>query len=860
MLLKQTPPELVLFQPNKSTPISQVVAPLHMNTTYRFGTASEMEFKVQKYLYDEASNSWYKNPSYDDMVSNNLIYSSEDSDLYRFKGCSLLDNASYGAAGWQGRSRDSSRTGLFFLADMAGCELQDEYAVYNLGRPYGYNWKLGTYIDDNGGIVTDPERYGSYEAIEEFFPVEVGDIISLGSRPNNGLFERDATALFGYRIHYYTDAEPTTQTKKSEWMVFNPVGRIAVSDGDFDYNTHVGLGNVTTRNYVKSGYIRIELQCLTPTLIYPVEWCVIITSGERRCTKVNVVTNPDGSDAYFDRSLKMQWWVIKDVQEEIDGYNSTKTITAYSYEYTISNKTFSIEECTLPLFIPDKIPKTVSSNRFCIDSCDHIDYHGSQRMERGLINRILDICPQWSVGYVSPELLTRYRSIPDCDEVNIYSFLLNTVQELYRCFLIFDSERMQINLIDMDGVMSVDSNAIISWRNALKLLSITNSDTNYATALRVHTSDDKYGIGMANPNGTNVIYNFDAIADKLDYVADDQHMNDNDPPRPYTLLERWNAYKAAVVGIQNGSVKINGTKTISQIRKTVIDGMFEITEIERKLSEALSAYQQIADKINILLDYEDEGRYKRLSDVPISSFNNDNAPVNFYSNYASETLYNQLVRASQLYYEVRSTYNLKKIEIEGAIADLKDFSKMLSISPSVLQPIYDAIFEGGESSGGAYYPIFTPKEAKELSKYIIEGTWTNDNIIFNEGYNAADIINTLMDVYNTARLEFNDIYSKPAYDFSATIAGVFATDEGRNMFSELALGNSLYIIDDSTRKQFDYIKPVLLSVHVDYDNWSDSSFELSTDYRRKPLEIRFTDLFGMVSQTDASNLSYTYKD
>ena len=873
MLLKQSPPELALFQPNKSTPISQIIAPMHIDTTYRFGTASEIQFKIQKYLYDEQSGKWYKNPSYDDVVSNNLICSSEDSSIYKFKGCKLLASNEYGYKFVQSRARDSSSTGLFFLVDMNGCTLQDEYAIYNLGCDYGYNWKSGTYINNSGAVISAPKdpNYTYNEVLEEFFPVEVGDIISLGSRPYNGLFKKDAAPYYSYRIHYYTDADATTQTKVTDEAIFNPVGRVIIKDGDFGYEQFAGMGHRTVKNYIKKGYVRLELRCQGNGVSYPAAWYAVIISGEKHCTKVNVQTNSDGTDKYFNVEFGAQWWVIKDIEEEIDGYNSSKTVTAYSYEYTMSDKTFSIEECTLPLYIPDEIPEAVTKSAYyCIDSCDGTNYYGRQRMERGLINRILDICPQWSVGYVTPNLLTRYRSVPDCTEVNIYSFLLSTVQELYKCFIIFDTSAMTINLIDKDDIVSINSNTMISWRNALKTLNITNTDTNYVTALRVHAGDDTYGIGLVNPNGTNVIYNFDNIINKLDYVADSGHLDDNGVP--YTLKNRWNAYKSALTDIQNGTLSVLG-ETILSAQQRVINGQFEIVEIEKKLSEALTNYQKLADRINVTLDYNDDDTSKRLPDVPIQNFTGDYAPststnpntgvtVTTYNNYSSEILYNEIVEASQLYYSALATYSVKKHDLEGAINDLKEFAIKLSISPNVLQPIFD-IYRVSASSNlvsESYFPIFTPTEAKELSKYIIEGTWTNDNVVFTEDYNATDIITTLTDVYNAARSEFNNIYSKPTFDFSATIAGILATDEAKNMFRNLALGNSLYIVDDSQRKQFDYITPVLLSVHVGYDDWSNTSFELSTDYKRKPLEIRFTELFGMISQTNPSNASYAYND
>lgn len=882
MNLNPNPPELAVVRPSRQTAITQVVAPMHIKTDYKFNSVSQLEFQVQKYLYDEISGKWYKNPSYDELTSNNLIYSSEVSDIFKFKGCKLLNPSQYTGRISQSRPRDLNESGLFFSADIKGGSLQDEYAVFNLGIDYGYNWESGTYINDSGAFVSAPNdaNYRYHEALEEFFPVEVGDVVALGSRPYNGLFKKDETAVYSYRIHYYSDSEASTQTKVGEWGLFNPVGRIVISDGDFGSNTFTEGGSQTVTTYVKKGYIRLELKGENSVISRPLRWYAAVINGERRCVSVDV-EKENGEDKYYNVSFGIPWWVIKEVNEEIDGYNSVKTITAYSYDYTISDKTFSIDECTLPLYIPDEIPNTVqSSSDFAIDCeadlsttppTDVGTWYGHQRMERGLINRVLDVCPAWDIGYVTPKLLTRYRTLPDCTEVNAYSFLMSTVQELYKCFIIFDTNNMTINLIDKDDVVSIDSNTVISWRNALKALTITNADTNCVTALRVHAGDDEYGIGLVNTNGNNLIYNFDNIEDQLDYVADVFHMDDNG--NSYTLKNRWRAYKQMKADIENGTIKIAGD-TISFARSTVINGQFELAEIETKLSEALTNYKKIADRINIFLD-NDDSNYRRLPDVPIRSFTGDYAPSTTtdpytgvtsvtYNNYSSETLYNKIVEASELYYSVKATYTNKTNDVRGAINDLKVFASYISLSPSVLQPIFDRYRQPNSTNpyqvGAGYFPVFTPTEAKEMSKYIVEGTWTNDNIVFKEDYDTYDIQETLSDVYNTAKSEFDSVYSKPTYEFEATIAAIFVLDEVKQMFTNIALGNSLYIVDDSENKQFDYIKPVLLSITVDYDDWGNTKFELSTDYKRKPLELRFTELFGSISRTNPSNASFSYDD
>ena len=512
----------------------------------------------------------------------------------------------------------------------------------------------------------------------------------------------------------------------------------ATNPSDIVAGTKYAVGySVNISTSLSSGYMRFE--CVdnkatkttnngTTTWMWHLmpEGYVQIYSGLRNVTSFNV-----GEKSSY--AIKQVWWVITNIEENNDGINKTKTVTAKSYEHILTQKTFSMPEGTMPLFFPDKIYNLITSSDWRRDvwinnSNAKSESKGAQRCNRGVLNQILDYLPDWKIGYVDSEIVSsiptatlccKYRSLDEANNEPVYSFLMNEIERAYQCFFVCDSHNMTINIISgnptsvdsngtprQEGMVGSSSNIVLTWSNAIKNTNIKATEDRIVTALRVHTAEDKYGMGLINPTGNDVLYNFTAYKSQMQYVAD--------PNKNRTLWE-------AIVAWQNEYD--NQKSSYQSAAQTYVGKILEIIQNESSLSEALAEYRSIADKINI--GAESQGIAIRYVDYPIYySIINLDVQENYRKRYIAD-LYN----ASKNYYETLSTRD-SNVSIRDS-----NYRTMQSIRNKLTMSYNTAVAQEG-------YAVLSPQEVLELQKFIVEGDWTNENAVFSENFSAADIINT----------------------------------------------------------------------------------------------------------------------
>lgn len=949
MLNQKERPEVYIYSPDKRNCYGIVRGCTEFTEDIRFNTCSEANFNVPNKYYDSDCGKWIDNPYYNKLVKGNLLYFTDDTPYFIYRYCKPYEDSNlngYSITSSNIWGRPSSE--MFFEANrynygLNGFKIQDEVKLFDVGTKYGYDWQGFTTIVD--GQLKSYPHYWSVRfhqlACAEFFPIQPYDIIAMKNRggrkigdwynagsDESRLVGSDVTFQYLY-VHFYTDADATTYvgTINMGYNVGNPIYRTSINNLPNSYSA-------IKEKMKNGGYVRFSLRCNRHRegagepwdtsyasyytnndskenyqYTYPVYGFIQIFSGERRCT--NIYVDYSG----LDYNLYMRWFVIDSVQESKDGNINIKTIKAYSYEYTLSNRTISLPDETLAFYVPDKIRNLVNSGSWVIDKVKRKNSNNvnvtetdtaSQYMKTGLLNYVLKALPHWKIGHISSDLLAKYRAFSNVDNSYIYNFLIQDVQKAYQCFFVFDNDKQTISAYSYADVMDSNNRIFLTWDNAIKNMTLTNEKNEMVTALRVHTAEDTYGIGLVNPYGSSIIYNFTGFLDQMDFIADD---SDDDPwdrnivsdgnggTRFRTLKEAVNTMKnfannptteikvcpncGAIIDSDNKGhncnycqytinaganyqlLSISSYNDYIEYAKKFVQSNMDYIKVSSKLENALADYRIVVDKINTYLMDDHENNYESyvLSDVPIkpSDFptNYTNAQIKTY--YHSNGFFKELKDASNnyysIYYDVYTKFHSGSLttfgEREISYKVLCTIAKKLNLDYQKQKEIETT------TPIGAIPSILTSAEILALQPFIIEGDWTNQNAIFSENYGVDDIIKTLKEVYNQAKTDLDNIYSKEMYEFELDLVNWLALSEFNEQIKKLRVGRPICTICTENGK---WIRPHLLELHLNYMDKDDFKMTFNTNYNQKIYSSRYTDLCDSIQRISISDKQFTFNE
>ena len=944
------PPELYVFSPDRRLCYGAARMTTEMTEDIRFNSCSEVSIKVVDKICDPLTGKWINNPVYNHLEKNNLLYLCDDNEYFSFPNRTLRND--YGIESEipydYGRETSSGNVEMIYENKkkansndnngvLNGFSLRPETHLHNISIFQGYNWENLSDITEFGF-----RKYRAWEP--NFFKVscinyvfiQPYDVVSIRNRMYKDVRGVDDKFLT-FDIFFYTSEEANSyvgvlhvsynwEDDARQHTIVNPVARFSINSLHTGDKLTIGENNTPTydditnfKELLKDGaYIRIcatsnradddettANKILFPsyyittadntTVIgwsFPYDGWLQIYSGYRFCEQI------DNDISVGNHTVPLRWFVINNTEEQYDGNTCVKTVTAYSFEYTISNKSISLSEDTLPFYIPQQILETVNNNNWVVDKEKGVYdttnnlRRGKQYIVSGILNRILDILPDWSVGHISSSLMTRYRKIDDVDNANLYSFLMNEVESKYQCYLVFDGDSMTISAYSQEDIVD-DSNAILNWQNALKGLKITDQDANFMTALRIHTADDTYGIGLVNPTGNSYIYNFNSILDKLNFVADDssndpEHRNkitENGVTRNRTLKEaviKWqeftrNPNNLTILGIpitlyvgsgdndpnvssgqgntiQYQTFTINSIEDYRNMAEKFLKANSNVAKCKISLQSQYNEYLKIIDKIGVMHSA------KELSDSPISD-EIVRTPHELHGYYTSGTtglhafasddsLYMELLNASKCYHQIRMEY-------EAALNDYNSYKKVLQKVAKKTNINYNTQKNLTTNySVSETLSILTPAEILALQPFIREGDWTNENNEFTDEYDEKDIIVTLTDTYNQAKSDMDLFISKPSYDFEVDMANWTQIPKMEKIWKQIKVGKTVYI----NTKDNEYALPIILELHKNYADKSDFKIKFTTNYKRKPYQYRFADLYSTISQVSITDNTFNFAE
>lgn len=131
--------------------------------------------------------------------------------------------------------------------------------------------------------------------------------------------------------------------------------------------------------------------------------------------------------------------------------------------------------------------------------------------EHSILHIFLQTNPGWSIYYVDPEISKEYRNFQE-DSVSSYSFLTDTVSDVYECIFIFDSFNKTVSAYKLEN-LGKDTGITLQYRNLIKSIKKSSSEDDVKTVLTVCGGNDDrtnttLGIIEVNIGGSNQIYDF----------------------------------------------------------------------------------------------------------------------------------------------------------------------------------------------------------------------------------------------------------------------------------------------------------------------------------------------------------------
>ena len=123
-----------------------------------------------------------------------------------------------------------------------------------------------------------------------------------------------------------------------------------------------------------------------------------------------------------------------------DGIKETKSITAYSLEYTLSTKFLK------KFYInTGKVDSHEVLNSSSPDHIVPITLYNQSNPKLSLLHLVLNETPGWTIGHVDASLQTLSRQF-EIDRKSVYDFLMNDVCEKFNCYITFDTFNNKINI------------------------------------------------------------------------------------------------------------------------------------------------------------------------------------------------------------------------------------------------------------------------------------------------------------------------------------------------------------------------------------------------------------------------------
>lgn len=554
-------------------------------------------------------------------------------------------------------------------------------------------------------------------------------------------------------------------------------------------------------------------------------------------TYIDDVTGETLVNPYYDlvQGLRLVYlegygyFQLQDPEINGDGIQEQKTINAYSSEYDMSQKYL----------------ETFIINNGVAGSIDDVQLYDEFNTEKSLLNLVIDRIPNWTIGHVDNDLMTQERSF-EIDRVSVYDFLMNDMCNTFKCVIIFDTLKNEINVYKEETAGS-ETDVYISFDNLANNIKINYSTDDIKTVLTVKGADDVNirEINFGLPHITNLSYYH-----TVEWMGQDL----------------YDAYEAYLQKINNSMSQYNGSlsdlmeynKLISNLNSRVGENV-----TTSKLEDLNSFLDEFYNPNATDTTYEEKlstlkEEFQFIGDTNINSFYNDMLNYDL-SQYDKElSVYNFLNQIwdeyglSQLRIQENSYKGVQTTQAEGGMSEKSNDSYYLyQANYLLLKSVENEIFirENEISNAERNRDIlqqsinniaidistennFTDEQLTRLSPFLREDEYTDDCFVITDSMSEDERLEVLNNLLDISKKELEKM-SQPKLSFTTDMANIFALKEFEPIHDQFALGNMIKIA-----LRPDYIKKSrLLEVDINFEDFSDFS-------------VTFGDLISVRSQAD----------
>lgn len=166
-------------------------------------------------------------------------------------------------------------------------------------------------------------------------------------------------------------------------------------------------------------------------------------------TYINTLTGEKHTHLFYDRIEhprlilldNIGYFQIQAPDMSTDNFRESKTITAYSSEYALSQK--YIVDLHINTGEVDSVEVIYSEETG--SELEPVIFYNEDNPRLSLLHLALEGVYGWKIGHIDDSLKTLARSF-DIDRQSVYDFLMNDVCEKFNCYIVFDTLKNEINI------------------------------------------------------------------------------------------------------------------------------------------------------------------------------------------------------------------------------------------------------------------------------------------------------------------------------------------------------------------------------------------------------------------------------